>query len=338
MTTIDIAVTPNWIDIKAEYSLIEGQVYILDNTSGDIVYTRQSVTEPTKNKGHLLQIKEDRILIIGSEGTWVRSNDSAATLRISLFGNLPIMPHGEYLHEVVKGTFPGKTTMFKFARTDTVTTDETIIWDGAAETEDYEFPTIVSTVTVVSDDPVDTAAGIGARLVIIFGLDEDRNEIFDLIPMTGTDPVTTTQTYARLYRMIVLTCGTNSVLGGANHGTITATHTTGGQLLAQMHPHKGQTLMGIYTVPAGKTLNITGLSLSVGRGKDCTFYVRTRNGETADDSFSVKYSLELYETAFTTPLTAPVRISEKVDMVVTALTSVGTVAASASWGGVVEDN
>lgn len=252
-------------------------------------------------------------------------------------GSVPNMPYGEYLHEVVKGSFPGKTSLFKFGRSDTISTTEQVIWDGGGGAA-YEFPTVLETITIVSNSANDVAAGTGARTMIVYGLDDNYDEVSDVITLTGTTPVVTTQTYRRVHRAFVLTAGTNSILGGANDGTITITHTTSTQVLAQIKPNNGQTLMGIYTIPAGKTFFITGLSLSVGQGKDCTFYVRTRNGITSADSFSVKYSSEMYEAAFTTALTTPFRISEKSDMCITAITSAGSIEASVSWGGILIDN
>ena len=80
--------------------------------------------------------------------------------------------------------------------------------------------------------------------------------------MDGTTTVTTTQQFLRVFRMSVETAGSF----GNNEGTITATYTGGADVAATISPGNGQTLMALYTIPAGYTGYL--LSIDVSSGKD----------------------------------------------------------------------
>jgi hypothetical protein len=81
--------------------------------------------------------------------------------------------------------------------------------------------------------------------------------------MDGQTPVNTVNTYTRIYRMYVNEpCGTDRV----NAGDITATAATDGTVTACIKAGDGQTLMAIYTIPAGHTGYMTGSYFSVNKG------------------------------------------------------------------------
>ena len=251
--------------------------------------------------------------------------------------SIPNKPTGNYLQEVALGNIVGQESIFKFGRSEDIDTTERLIWDGAGGPT-FEFPETLETITIVSDSVNDAAAGTGARTIIVYGLDDDFNSVFVVETLTGTTPVVTTQTFRRVYRAFILTSGTNSIIGDANDGTITITHTTSTQILALILPNNGQTLMSQYTIPAGKSFAFTGITLSVGQGKTCTFQVRMRNGTTPGDAFSVKFSMELYQSVFTSTLSVPFIVPEKTDMAFTATAAIGTLVAAISWDGVLIDN
>jgi len=92
----------------------------------------------------------------------------------------------------------------------------------------------------------------------------------------------------------------------------------------------------VATVPAGKTGYLTKASMSVGSGKECTFKARIRNG--LGGSFSVKYEVTLYESAIQQTMSVPFKITEKLDICLTAKSSLGTVKTNGSFGIVLVDN
>lgn len=241
----------------------------------------------------------------------------------------------DYYLEIAEGNITDTDTVFKFGYNNAVGTTEEVVWDKGGT---YTFLTSAETMDIVSNDANDNSAGTGARTMIVQGLDSDYNEIFDVITLTGTTIVTTPKSYLRVFRAYVVTSGTDSPTQDANEGTITIKGTTTSTLQAQINPREGQTLMCVYTVPAGKTAYITGISFGVGKAKECLFRGKFRNG--VGGAFSVKFSKQLFESAYTGDLKVPLAVPEKIDMCVTAQNTdvSGTVEADASWGMILVDN
>lgn len=130
----------------------------------------------------------------------------------------------------------------KFGRNpdiDTATDPEDVIsWGGT-----YSFPSSAGVAEVASSSALDTAAGTGARTVMIQGVDTDCMYQEDTLTLSGTDTVRTTNTYLRVFRAYVLTVGT----GETNAGDITVSHNA--NILAQIDAGHGQTLQAVYTIP-----------------------------------------------------------------------------------------
>jgi hypothetical protein len=236
---------------------------------------------------------------------------------------------------VAEGIHPTIDTIFKFGRNADVGTTEEVIWDGGG---DYSFLDNAEYIDIVSDDSDDTDQGAGAWTLIMYGLDSDFNEISEVITLNGTTPVRSQNQYLRLFRAIILTGGTTTAVGGTNQGAISFTSVVTSKLQAKISENEGQTLMAVYTVPAGKTAYITGGLFSVGQGKDCLFRGKFRNCSEPNCPFSNKFSIELYENALQPEFKVPLKIPEKTDMVVTGQNGVQSVPASASWGMYLIDN
>ena len=244
-------------------------------------------------------------------------------------------PFGEFGLNVAMGKIPGLSTEFKFGRSVAVGTTESVIWDGGGN---YTFLTVAEKMDVVSDDVNDDAVGTGARTIVVFGLDTNFEKIQELVIMDGTNIVTTNASFIRVFRVLVLTSGTNDPINDANKGNITITGHDSSILQAKILINNGQTLMGIYTVPAGKTAYVTGATLSCSQGKDCLFKAKFRNGPTSEYAFSVKFSLDLYQNSYFGTFVTPMRLPEKTDAGWTAQTTVGTIAAVVSFGMILKDN
>lgn len=244
-------------------------------------------------------------------------------------------PFGNFSLNLVREKIPGITSEFKFGRSVAVTTTESVIWDDGGN---YTFLTAAEKMDIVSDDVNDTVLGSGARTVVIFGLDANFEEIIEIVVMNGTTIVTTLQSFIRVFRVLVLTSGTNDPINDANKGNITITSNSTTALQAKILINNGQTLMTVYTVPAGKTAYVTGASLSCGQGKECLFKGKFRNGPTSEYAFSVKFAIDLYQSSYFGTFANPLRVPEKTDALWTAQTSVGTIDATASYGMILIDN
>ena len=242
----------------------------------------------------------------------------------------------DFFLDISKGLIEGHRSQFKFGRNSNSGTDEEVVWDGG---NGYTFLDAAETMEVVSTSLDDTSAGTGARTIQILGLDDNFEELNESVTLNGTTPVTTTNSFRRVFRAIVVTDGNESATSGANQGDISITSSTSTILQAKILQYNGQTLMAIYTVPAGKTAYVTGISLNVGQGKQCLFRAKFRNCTVAGCAFSVKYALDIFENTFFGELKVPLMVPEKTDMVFTSeLSSTPTVTTSASFGMILVEN
>jgi hypothetical protein len=121
----------------------------------------------------------------------------------------------------------------------------------------YSYLSAATVLKVSSSSTADTSAGTGARTVQLYGLDADYNEINETVTLNGQTAVNTTNSFLRINRMVVRTAGT----GGTNAGVIyagTGTVTTGvpANKYATVAIGDGQSLMALWTVPAGFTLYV----------------------------------------------------------------------------------
>lgn len=111
----------------------------------------------------------------------------------------------------------------------------------------YPWPTAAETVRIkVGGNAADTAAGDGARSVIVIGLDENFDIAQETIVTAGASASSaTTTTFFRVYRVFVETSGTYTE---ANTGIVTIENTTSTDVLAEIQAGYGQSQMTQYTV------------------------------------------------------------------------------------------
>jgi len=154
--------------------------------------------------------------------------------------------------QVARGQIGYHESIYKFGNNPEVADSVETVW---AQGGLYSYLSAATVLKVSSSSTDDTSAGTGARTVQLFGLDGDYNEISEVVTLNGQTAVNTTQSYLRINRMIVRSAGS----GGANAGIIyagTGTVTTGvpANIYATVNGDgTNQTLMAIWTVPAGYT-------------------------------------------------------------------------------------
>lgn len=73
-------------------------------------------------------------------------------------------------------------------------------------------------VDIVSDDAADTALGVGARRVLVTGLDEDSLLLREFVDLDGISAVQTTRKFIRIHEFRIVDTGVN----GTNTGRLTA--------------------------------------------------------------------------------------------------------------------
>ena len=172
-----------------------------------------------------------------------------------VFGNM----NKDFFFEVSKGNVAGHSKEIKFGRNTATTGGGTqdLIWSGGA----FTYLTTASTIRIkAGGNAADTAAGTGARAVVIHGLDENYLEITDTLTTAGASASTaTTNTYLRVTRAYATIVGSSE----SNVGDISIEAVTGGTTQAYVPAGEGQTEQCFTTIPAGKTGYIIGTKRSL---------------------------------------------------------------------------
>ena len=193
---------------------------------------------------------------------------------------------------VALGLVPGHRIFTKFCDNPAIGAVEEDIWDAGGV---LDYLSAAETMSIVSTDVDDTAAGAGAQKVVIIGLDNNFVEIGEEIALNGTTPVVTTLSYRRVIRMFI------EANSGKAQGIITATASTATTIQAQMINGNNQTLMSHFTVPAGHTMILTHVNGATGTGKELKFKGRIRDATAANPTDRIFRSTILVESSFSLP-------------------------------------
>ena len=236
--------------------------------------------------------------------------------------------------QVARNQISFHKSIFKFGNNTAVGDSLETIW---AEGGLYSYLTAATVLKVSSSSTADTSAGTGARTVELFGLDANYNEINETITLNGQTVVNTTKEYLRINRMVVRSAGS----GGSNAGVIyagTGTVTTGvpANVYASVNGVTGanQSLMALWTVPAGYTAYLLQYDISNGTTSNtpavCKLVLSVRPyGEVfqSKDVKSLTTGMHVEET-----FSIPIKIEEKSDIEVRALSSSNSVTFDISAG------
>ena len=227
--------------------------------------------------------------------------------------------------QVARGQIAFHETVFKFGYNADVGDTKETIWEQGGL---YVYPASTTVMTISSSSTDDTAAGTGARTVEIFGLDADYNEINEVVTLNGQTAVNTTKSYLRINRGIVRSAGS----GGANAGTLyagTGTVTSGvpaNIYLTINGVGDNQTLMGLWTVPAGYTAFLTKMALSTGTSTQTPAILNASLvARPYGEVFQIKERFTLTDGAHEQFYTFPLKFTEKTDLEMRAFSSSGSV-------------
>lgn len=139
------------------------------------------------------------------------------------------------------------------------------------------------------------------KSVVLIGLDADYNQITETVVLTSESGNTTTNSFIRIYRAYMTT--------GSNVGNVDVLK--GATTVARIAAGKSQTLMAVYTVPAGHNAYLLTGTCSCQAGADATadMFVRYFGQE----SFRVGHSFEVsgaggqYMYRFEIPIKIPAK-------------------------------
>lgn len=168
---------------------------------------------------------------------------------------------------------PSLQTLHKFGRNpDVDSASPEHVWEGGG---DYTWIATAETVSVVSSDANDTAAGTGARTVTIEGLDSNWDLMSETIVLNGVTPVVSSSSWWRINRAYVATVGT----GYVNAGDITGTGSDSSDVHFKITADLGQSQLGFYTVPNGYQLSLEQIYAYAFKQANAAFEVRMRTRE-----------------------------------------------------------
>lgn len=203
---------------------------------------------------------------------------------------------------VAKGQFDDITHIHKFGAVPAMSQNTTgTIWDVNDTTYPWSAFDTVGTLSI----PAVNASDNGKSVVLV-GLDSDYLELSETVTVSSSGATTTTQSFKRIFRAYI----TNG--SATNVGNIVIQK--GGTTVATITAGKSQTLMAVYTVPAGKTGYIIKGTCTCQAGADATgdMFIRYFG----QDSFRVGHSFEVSGTGgeYTYDFGIPVKIPEKSDI------------------------
>ena len=163
----------------------------------------------------------------------------------------PQAPSVPYNLLVSQGKVPGVRNITVFGYNPDVDQTEITVWPLASI---LPSPPSATVMTVSSTSANDTAAGTGARTILLTGLDSTHTEITESVTLNGTTAVTTTKSFLHLNEGIVTSAGsTNSAAGSIYIGTGAITAGVPAIIYNVIKFDYNNFVTGSYTIPAGYT-------------------------------------------------------------------------------------
>jgi len=203
-----------------------------------------------------------------------------------------------YFLQVSRGEIQGHKRVFKFGYNGEIQNSEETIWDVGGL---YAYPSSAVAMTATSS----SGATDENVEVTIQGLDASYNELSETVTLNASGTATTTGSFLRVYRAFVSS-------GTASAGNITIAN--GGTTYAYVSVADQQTLMALWTVPAGYTaylFQIDATAFTVQNNKVATVRMLTRE---VNGVFRTQNKFDLFEGSYHQDITCPQPIPEKTDI------------------------
>ena len=173
-----------------------------------------------------------------------------------------------YFVDVVSGNAPsGAQVVHKFGRNDTVgTTFEPVAFGGI-----WRTPQVAAATTLrvkAGGDAADTAAGDGARSIVLEGIDLTGAFATETLVTAGISASTSgSVSWIRIFRAFVGSSGTYSAIVADSHADVITIENTAGTenwvVIDSNGVARGQSEIAAYTVPTGKTAYLLDIHYAV---------------------------------------------------------------------------
>jgi len=173
-----------------------------------------------------------------------------------------------------------RTILHKFGAVVFAGSDVGDVYDNGAAVATYPWQSGAVAVEVISTSDNDGAGDdSGCSSVTFEGLDANYAIQSETVATNGLAAVDAVNSYLRVYRIRCDAAGAN----GTNVGIISVQVDGAGAILGQVSAARGQSLMAIYTVPAGKRFLMRGWKVSwsavnATASANCDLYARSENG------------------------------------------------------------
>jgi len=222
--------------------------------------------------------------------------------------------------QVARGQIPGHSTLFKYGYNPNIVNVNETIWDVGGI---YAYPSSAVKMTATSTD----GANDEDVQVVISGLDADYNELTETVTLNGSGTAETDGFFIRVFRAFIT--GSQTPLGTIN---ITNTGTT----YARITLGENQTLMAVYTVPAGKSLYINNGTATHGTDTSGAFMTVRFVIRPPGEVFRTAVKIDVTGSELLFPFYYPLRLPEKYDLEVRAICNKNQInAVSATFEGVI---
>ena len=170
--------------------------------------------------------------------------------------------------QVARGQIQGHRNVTVFGFNGDVDQTQVSVWPLPSL---ITFPAAALQMTVSSTSANDTAAGTGARTVVVQGLDANYNEVTETVTLNGQTAVTMSASLLRVNYAYVATAGSgNSAAGDIYIGTGTVTAGVPATTYDIIKVDYNTTTTGSYTIPAGYTAYVSQGLFSTGQPSGTT--------------------------------------------------------------------
>lgn len=255
-------------------------------------------------------------------------DESGAVYGIKHVENKPRVSAMPYLYDIAEGNVADHVALRRFGVNGSVGTSwETVHHPSSLRT----YLSSAEQLKVASDDADDDGdpAGDGARTVTITGLDANYASLTETVTLNGTTNVTTTESFLRVFSVVVATAGVTRY----NEGTITVSNNADSVVIDQIEPQENGSMAATYTVPAGYTAYIVQAMATEASSKGSEFglWMRLFGG-----LWTQKRGIVLLDNNIVVPMPVPMKVPEKTDVEIRAKAVLAGALVSAGFEGWIE--
>jgi hypothetical protein len=209
---------------------------------------------------------------------------------------------------ILMGNATGKTAVYQAAvNSDVAATEEDVTHLNNA------YPLIAKgqALKVFSSDAKDDTSGVGLRTITIVGVDSNFAAASETVTLAGTDTVTTTGKFVRIFDVYGATAGSETDAAG----NIKIEDNNQDTTLAQITAASNEAQFAMFTVPATKTFYLTHIWASSYADKTTMVYLYSRD---LNAVWRKRFAREIYRNGFLYELPFPISFSAKTDVTIRA--------------------